>query len=164
MQHPNTGQAVAPPRLPPCTAPSKAASKGAAGRRRTLRIRLPQTEDDGVPFCRQPTVTPLLHWTGAVTPAFRRRIERDVELLIAFLDALDALGEDLEDGGNAEPSLGWLSTGQPGGVSDLEAETHHGESADEEDDDPAEHDDGNEPSDANDMDGDRLTNAAWCPL
>ncbi len=148
MQHPSIGQAVAPPRLRPSIAPSKAASKGAAGRNRTLRVRLPQTEDDGFPFCRHPAVTPLLHWTGVVTPAFRRRIERDVELLIAFLDALDAPAEDLEldEEGccNAEErpidgmhELGDLDDAEDGG--DLER------SGDE-----------CEPSDGNDMGGYRL--------
>jgi hypothetical protein len=41
----------------------------------------------------------------AVTPAFRVKLERAVERLLAKLDALDG-DADLEDTGDAEPSLG----------------------------------------------------------
>ena len=41
-------------------------------------------------------------------PALRRRLEAAIERAIAVLDRLDADGEDLEDEGDAEPSLGSL--------------------------------------------------------
>ncbi len=43
-----------------------------------------------------------LRWTGTITPGLRQRIQREIELGIAFLDALDAAGEDLEDDDPAE--------------------------------------------------------------
>ena len=55
----------------------------------------------------------------------RRRLEAAIEHAIALLDRLDAGGEDLEDEGDAEPSLGSLGwTDQRawamGGADDLE--------------------------------------------
>ncbi len=57
--------------------------------------------------------------------ALRRRLELAIEHAIALLDRLDADGEDLEDEGEAEPSLGSLNcTDQRGwamgGADDLE--------------------------------------------
>ena len=63
-------------------------------------------------------------------PALRRRLEAAIERAIAVLDRLDADGEDLEDEGDAEPSLG--SLGWPdqrgwamGGDADLEPDADH---------------------------------------
>ena len=130
-----------------------------AGSTKSLVLRLSRTEDDGLPrgldfadgFATppgQPAFSPLLRWTGSITPGFRRRIERDVELLIAYLDALDSPSEDLEPDDEGccaaedQPitgmhELGDLDDAEDGG--DLER------SGDE-----------CEPSDGNDMGGDRL--------
>ncbi len=57
----------------------------------------------------------------------RRRLELAIEAAIAVLDRLDAAREDLEDGGDAEPSLGSLNcTDQRGwamgGADDIEGD------------------------------------------
>ena len=63
-------------------------------------------------------------------PALRRRLEAAIECAIAVLDRLDADGEDLEDEGDAEPSLGSLSWPDQrgwamGGDADLEPDADH---------------------------------------
>ena len=74
---------------------------------KTLVLRLSRTEDDGLPLDIDwrygfgtlpgyPAVPLEVDWTGLVNPDLRRRIERHVDLLIAFLDAVDAITEDLE--------------------------------------------------------------------
>ena len=79
----------------------------------TVRVQLSRTEGDGLPlaidwrdgYAAQPghPALPLtIDWTGIITPDLRCRIERDVELLIALLDELDAPGQDLEEGDPAE--------------------------------------------------------------
>ncbi len=51
--------------------------------------------------------------TGHATARhMRRALESAIAHGIALLDALDAAGEDLEDGGDDEPSLGWID-GRP---------------------------------------------------
>ncbi len=60
-----------------------------------LIIRMPVPDHDGYPFTLD--AAPLqLRWTGTITPGLRQRIEQEIELGIAFLDALDAPAEDLE--------------------------------------------------------------------
>ena len=122
-------------------------------------LRLSRTEDDGLPrgfdladgFATptvQPALSPVLRWTGAITPALRRRIERDVELLIAFLDALDAPSEDLEpddEGCCAAEDQPIAGMHEVGDLDDAEDGGDLERSGDE-----------CEPSDGNDMGGYRL--------
>jgi hypothetical protein len=194
MQHPNHGQ-VATPRLRPSRAPKNPASEGAGGRVNhkrkpavcsnvttlpTLPVYLFAREGDGYPWPHNPAPVQL-NWTGIITPTLRRRIENEVELRIAFLDALDAAGEDLEeeDGGcevedlRGEPSLGWAADGQLGDYHLACCDSEGGGDVDDEEDDPGEcngdlenaiAEDGNEPSDGNDIGGHDLTNAGWCPV
>jgi hypothetical protein len=79
----------------------------------TIHLRLSRTEDDGLPLAidwrdgyatlpGHPALPLTVDWTGVITPDLRRRVERDVNLLIALLDALDASGQDLEEGDPAE--------------------------------------------------------------
>jgi hypothetical protein len=79
----------------------------------TLHLQLPRTEGDGLPLVidwrdgyatlpGHPALPLTVDWTGVITPDLRRRVERDVDLLIALLDALDAPGQDLEEGDPAE--------------------------------------------------------------
>ena len=87
----------------------------------------------------------------------RAKMSKAVERLLAALDALDAVNEDLEEESDDdtvnEPSLGWTLTGNQtarqfyGNGSDLEHE-HDGREPDHdnEDDDPAEDEDASEPS------------------
>jgi hypothetical protein len=49
----------------------------------------------------------------------RKDASRLIDFLIDYLDTLDS-DPDLEDGGDAEPWLGWLASGAIGGVSDCE--------------------------------------------
>lgn len=64
-----------------------------------------------------------------LTPALRREIEATVEHLITILDRFDG-DENLEDGGDSEPSLGWTGMEasypryHPG--DDREEENEHG--------------------------------------
>jgi hypothetical protein len=83
------------------------AAQGALDRRSpasaalTLIIRVPVAEHGGYPFTLE--AAPVrLRWTGKIAPGQRQRIEKQVELGIALLDALDAADEDLEDGDPAE--------------------------------------------------------------
>jgi hypothetical protein len=93
------------------------AAPGALDRRypapTTLRLQLLRTEGDGLPLAidwrdgyatmpGHPALPLTVDWTGVITPDLRHRIERDVDLLIALLDALDAPGQDLEEGDPAE--------------------------------------------------------------
>ena len=79
----------------------------------TIRVQLSRIEGDGLPLAidwrdgyatlpGHPALPLTVDWTGVITPDLRRRVERDVDLLIALLDALDAPGEDLEEGDPAE--------------------------------------------------------------
>lgn len=45
-----------------------------------------------------------------LTPQLRRRIERTIAALVDLLDQVDAAHENLEEGGDDEPSLGWTLT------------------------------------------------------
>ena len=124
-------------------APGASDRRWSAGSTKTLVVRLSRTEDDGLPrgfdladgFATppgQPAFSPLLRWTGAITPDFRRRIEHDIELLIGLLDALDAAVEDLEadedcceaaddDPASSHPIVrGAVSTSGPGDPTDGE--------------------------------------------
>jgi hypothetical protein len=115
----------------------------------TLPICIYPSDENHLPFIAETPV--LFNWTGIITTNLRRRIERDVDLLIALLDALepdpdldggvgDEDGCEAEDrsiygGGmphedeDCEPSLGWtnlgvnLSPGQNGALDDLEDAT-----------------------------------------
>jgi hypothetical protein len=64
-----------------------------------------------------------------LTPALRREIEATVEHLIAMLDRFDG-DENVEDGGDNEPSLGWTEreAGSPRyhPCDDREEEDEHG--------------------------------------
>ena len=154
-------------------APATSCSKAAPV---NLPLYVYPSDENHLPFTAEIPVR--FNWTGIITADLRRRIERDVDLLIALLDALepdpdldggvgDEDGCDVEDV-QGEPSLGWTNEG--GGIyalNDLELDI-----ADEEDDDPAEcngdlenatAEDGCEPSDGYDIGGHALTNAAWCP-
>ncbi|WP_416356328.1 hypothetical protein ACLNGM_20195 [Aureimonas phyllosphaerae] len=51
--------------------------------------------------------------------ALRREIERQIETLLAVLDDMDG-DTDTEDGGDAEPSLGWSTTMAIGSADDRE--------------------------------------------
>ncbi len=79
----------------------------------TVRVQIPRAEGDDLPLAMDwrdgyatlqghPALPLTVDWTGVITPDLRHRIERDVGLLIALLDALDALGQDLEEGDPAE--------------------------------------------------------------
>lgn len=45
-----------------------------------------------------------------LTPRLRKRIEQVIEHLVSILDQFDG-DENLEDGGDDEPSLGWTKSG-----------------------------------------------------
>ncbi|KAA3514807.1 hypothetical protein G6L63_01140 [Agrobacterium vitis] len=45
-----------------------------------------------------------------LTPRLRKRIEQAIEYLVSILDQFDG-DENLEDGGDNEPSLGWTARG-----------------------------------------------------
>lgn len=51
--------------------------------------------------------------------ALRREIERQIETLLTVLDDMDG-DADTEDGGDAEPSLGWSTTMAIGTADDRE--------------------------------------------
>ncbi len=83
----------------------------------------------------------------AVSPSMRLRIETTVENLLALLDEIEG-DENLEDGGDAEPSLGWTRHGagwaeyrDGPALDDREAEDEH-----DEDGDPGEDNGDAEPS------------------
>jgi len=67
----------------------------------------------------------------------RREAAAEIERLIALLDVLDA-DPDLEEPGDAEPSLGWTSTGYLGGDSDCEDQDEEDEDNHDREIDPAE--------------------------
>lgn len=67
----------------------------------------------------------------------RREAAAEIERLIALLDVLDA-DPDLEEPGDAEPSLGWTFTGYLGGDSDGEDQTEEDEDNHDREFDPAE--------------------------
>ncbi len=73
----------------------------------TIRVQLPRTEGDGLwlvidwndgyaTLPGHPALPVHFNWTGAITSDLRHRIENDVDLLIALLDALDAPAQNLE--------------------------------------------------------------------
>jgi hypothetical protein len=64
----------------------------------------------------------------------RKEARDEIDRLIGFLDKTDDyVSRELEQSTDDEPSLGWSTAGQCGGIDDLEAETEN-----DEDSDPAE--------------------------
>jgi hypothetical protein len=58
----------------------------------------------------------------------RKEARDEINRLIGFLDKTDDyVSRELEESNDDEPSLGWSTAGQCGGVDDLEAEPEHAE-------------------------------------
>lgn len=70
-----------------------------------------------------------------LTPRLRKRIEQVIEHLVSILDQFDG-DENLEDGGDDEPSLGWTERGPDACLS---APSDDREVEDENDEDGADH-------------------------